>query len=69
MHFGSMSEKGTIDAVFILGRMQEEYHADGKKVVYVFCGPRESFDRVRRKVLSTRAIYGQLFCMEVNHGA
>ena len=33
---------GTIDAVFILRRLQEEYHAKGKKL-YVFCGPRESF--------------------------
>ena len=23
--------------------MQEEYHAKGKKDVFVFCGPRESF--------------------------
>ena len=48
--------RGTIDAVLILRRMQEEHHAKGKlyivediyiyskrKVVYVFCGPRESF--------------------------
>ena len=35
-------ERGAIDAVFILKRMQEEYHVL-KKVVYVFCGPRESF--------------------------
>ena len=32
----------TIDAVFILGRLQEDYHAKGKSI-YVFCGPRESF--------------------------
>ena len=32
MKFGFMSEKGTIDAVFILRRMQEEYHAEGKKL-------------------------------------
>ena len=31
MQFGFMSERGTIDAVFILRRMQEEYHAKGKK--------------------------------------
>ena len=41
--FGFMPKRGTIDAVFILGRMQEEYHAKGKTVVYVFCGPSESF--------------------------
>ena len=38
MQFGFMPERGTIDAVFILRRMQVEYHARGKKVVYVFCG-------------------------------
>ena len=40
MQYGFMPERGTIDAVFILRRLQEEYHAKGKKVVYVFCGPR-----------------------------
>ena len=30
MQFGFMPERGTIDAVFILRRMQEEYHAEGK---------------------------------------
>ena len=42
MQFGFMPERGTIGAVFILRRMQEEYHAK-KKVVYVLCGPRDSF--------------------------
>ena len=42
MQFGFMSERGTIDAVFILRRLQEEYYAKGKKL-YVFCGLRESF--------------------------
>ena len=43
MKFGFMPERGTIDAVFILKRMQEEYHAKARKVVCVFCGPREGF--------------------------
>ena len=43
MLFGFMSDKGTINAVFIFRRMQEEYHAKVKKVVYVFCGPKENF--------------------------
>ena len=30
MQFGFMPERGTIDAVFILRRLQEEYHAKGK---------------------------------------
>ena len=29
MQFGFMHERGTIDAVFILRRLQEEYHAKG----------------------------------------
>ena len=36
MQFGSMSERRTIDAVFILRRMQEEYHAKGKKLYMCF---------------------------------
>ena len=39
--FGLMSEKGTIDAVFIMRRLQEEYHAK-EKTLDVFCGSRES---------------------------
>ena len=39
MQFGFIAERGTIDAVFILRRLQEEYHAE----VHVVCGPRESF--------------------------
>ena len=38
---GFMPVRGTVNAVFILRRLQEEYHAKGK-VVYVHCGPRES---------------------------
>ena len=41
IQFGFMPEKEIIDAVFILRRLQEEYHAKGKKL-YVFCGRRES---------------------------
>ena len=40
MSFGSMHERGTIDAVHSLRRMQEEHHAKGN--IYVFCGPREN---------------------------
>ena len=43
MQFGFMPERGTIDAAFILTRMQEEYHAKGKKVAHEFCGCRECF--------------------------
>ena len=40
MQFGLMPERETIDAVFILRRLQKEYNAKGKKL-YVFCGPKE----------------------------
>ena len=33
MQYGFMPERGTIDAVFILRRMQEEYHAKGKSYI------------------------------------
>ena len=42
MQLGFMPERGTIDTVFILVSLQEEYHAKGR-IVYVLCGPRESF--------------------------
>ena len=32
MQFGFMPERETIDAVFILGRLQEKYHAKRKKM-------------------------------------
>ena len=37
----TINQRGIIHAVFIL-RMQEEHHAKGKKVAYMFCRPRES---------------------------
>ena len=43
MQFGSIHEIGTIDAVFILRRIQEEHHSKEKKVIYVFCGTIVSF--------------------------
>ena len=36
MQFGFMPSKGTIDAVFILRRIQEEYLADQKKLCICF---------------------------------
>ena len=49
MQFGFMPER--VDAVFILRRMQEEYHAKGKKMYMCFVDPEKPFDRVPRKVL------------------
>ena len=42
VQFGFMPAIGTIDAAFILRRMQEEYHAKVKKL-YMFSEPREGF--------------------------
>ncbi|XP_068692793.1 uncharacterized protein [Montipora foliosa] len=52
MQFGFMPGKGTIDAVFILRRLQEEY-LDNEKKLYVcfFVDLERAFDRVPRKVL------------------
>ena len=43
MQFGFTPERGTIHAVFILRRLQEEHNAKGRKKNYIFCGPRDSF--------------------------
>ena len=51
MQFGFMPERGTIDAVFILRRMQEEYHTKGRKLYMCFLNLEKAFDRVPRKVL------------------
>ena len=37
MLFGLMPERGIIDAVFILRRLQEECNTNRKIDVYVFC--------------------------------
>ena len=51
MQFGFMLERGTIGAVFILRRMQEEYHARGKELYMCFVDLEKAFDGVPRKVL------------------
>ena len=51
MQFGFMPERGTIYGVFILRRMQEEYHAKVKKLYLCFVDLKKAFDRVPRKVL------------------
>ena len=37
MQFGYMPRTGTVDAIFTVKRMQEEYEKKGPEVVYVFC--------------------------------
>ena len=49
--FGFMPESRTVDAVFVLRRMQEEYRARGKMFCMHFVVLEKAFDRVQRKVL------------------
>ena len=50
MQFGFMPGRGTIDALFILRRMQEEYQDRGKKLYMCLVNLEIAFDRVSRKV-------------------
>ena len=51
MQFGFMPDKGTIDAVFIQRRLQEEYLDKEKKFYMCIYDLIKAFDRVSRKVL------------------
>ena len=51
MQFGFMPGKGTIDAVFILRRLQEEYLEKEKRLYMCFVELEKAFDRVPRKVV------------------
>ena len=44
MQFCFMPERRTIDYMYMLRRLQEDYDVKGKKL-YVFCGPRENFSQ------------------------
>ena len=43
MQFSFMPENGTIDAVFISRKLQQDYYAKRKDVVHVFSCPEECF--------------------------
>ena len=51
MQFGFMSERVTIDAVFIFKWLQEEYHAKGKRLYMCFEDLEITFDIAPRKAL------------------
>ena len=51
MLFGFMPGNGTIDAVFILGRTQEEYLAKQTKLCIFFVNMEKAFDGFHRKVV------------------
>ena len=50
MQFEFMPGKGTVDAIFIVRRMQQEYQKD-KKLYMCFVDMEKAFDRVPKKVM------------------
>ena len=48
MQFSLIPERGTIDAVLIIRRMQEEQHAKGKKFYMCFVDIEKAIDRVKK---------------------
>ena len=51
MQFGCMPGKGSMNAIFIVRRMQEEYQKKDKKLHMCFVDMEKAFDRVSRKVM------------------
>ena len=51
MQYSFMLQRGTINAVFIMRRMQEEYHAKGRKLHMCLVYLGKALDRVPKKVL------------------
>ena len=46
-----MPGKGTIDALFLVRRLQEEHRAKAKRMYMCFVDLKKAFDRVPRKVM------------------
>ena len=51
MQFGFMSEKGTVDAIFIVRQLQEKFMEKRKDLFYAFVDLEKAFDRVLRDVV------------------
>ena len=51
MQFEFMPGKGTVNAIFIVRRMQEEYQTKDKKLCMCFVDMEKAFDRLSRKVM------------------
>ena len=47
---GFMPERGTIDTVFIMRRMQQKHHAKRQRLCMCFVDLEKAFDRVPKKV-------------------
>ena len=56
-----LSEKGTINTVFIFKWLQEEYHVK-RKMLYIICRPEITFDRVPKNVLECAMKKGIIHC-------
>jgi len=51
VQFGYVKDKGTTDAIFVVGQMREKFRAKGKKLYFDFVDLQKAFDRVVRKVI------------------
>ena len=51
MQFGFMPKRGTMDALFIVRRLQEEFREKDKKLYMCFVDLEKAFDRVLRRVV------------------
>ena len=50
MQYGFMPERGTVDAVFVLGRLSEKFRAKNK-LLFIFVDLKKAFDWVSREVI------------------